>query len=231
MSKSARRWALATAATVAAVALVRTFVVQVYGISTPSMAPTLRSGDYVITSALPYGVRVPGTALVTPGARDPRRGEVVVFGEKPGQPPARIIKRVVGVPGDTVGMEDGRVIRNGRVLAEPYASLPMLEDEPLDFDGPYGVRWHLDALPAGVPAASYRPTRDSWGPLVVPAGQYLLVGDDRDGSRDSRVTGFVAREQILGRVYYVYYSVKPGRPRFAHAVTAARWARIGQRVR
>ncbi|HEV3049539.1 MAG TPA: signal peptidase I [Longimicrobium sp.] len=231
VSRSARRWALASVATVAAVVLVRTFAVQVYGISTPSMSPTLQSGDYVITSALPYGVRVPGTALTTPRARDPRYGEVVVFGEKPGQPLARVIKRVVGLPGDTVGMKDGRVIRNGRAVAEPYASPATLEDEPLDFDGPYGVRWHLDALAAGVHAATYRPTRDSWGPLVVPAGQYLLLGDDRDGSRDSRVTGFVPREQILGRVYYVYYSVKPGRQRFAHAVTAARWTRIGYRVR
>lgn len=226
-----RRSLLAAAATLAAVVLVRTFAVQVYGISTPSMSPTLRPGDFVITSGLPYGVRVPGTSFITPGARNPRYGEVVVYGEKPGQPQARVIKRVVGLPGDTVGMKDGRVFRNGHEVSEPYASPPALEDGPLDFDGPHGVRWHLAALPASVPAVSYRPTRDSWGPLVVPAGQYLLLGDDRDGSRDSRVTGFVTREQILGRVYLVYYSVQPGRPQYARAVTAARWSRIGLRVR
>ena len=226
-----RRCLAATAATVAGVVLVRTFAVQVYGISTASMGPTLEPGDYVITSGLPYGVRVPGTAFTTPGARDPRFGEVVVFGEKQGQPQARVIKRVVGLPGDTVGMNDGQLIRNGRVVGESYASPPTLEDAPLDFDGPYGVRWHLAALPASVPAASYRPTRDTWGPLVIPRGRYLLLGDDRDGSRDSRVTGFIAREQILGRVYLVYYSVRPGRPRFARAVTAVRWTRIGLPIR
>lgn len=128
-------------------------------------------------------------------------------------------------------MVDGLVLRNGIALHEPYASPIARDDEPLDFDGPYGVAWHLAALPAGVPANAYRPTRDRWGPLVVPAGQYLLLGDDRDGSRDSRVTGFVSRGQIRGRVYAIYYSVAPGRPRFAHALTAARWSRIGDRVR
>lgn len=65
----------------------------------------------------------------------------------------------------------------------------------------------------------------------MPPGHYLLLGDHRDESRDSRMTGFVPREQIRGSVVAVYYSVAPGRQRFAHALTAARWSRIGHRVR
>lgn len=229
--KPARRWILAAGATLAAVVLVRTFVVQVYGISTPSMDPTLEPGDYVITSGLPYGTRLPGTLLTTPRARDPRHGEVVVYGEKPGAPALRVIKRVIGLPGDTVGMVNGKVIRNGRPILEPYVSSSSHEDEPLAWDGPYGVAWHIPALPASVSPGSYRPTRDEWGPLVVPAGHYLLLGDDRDGSRDSRVTGFVAREQIRGKVYAIYYSVAPGPSRFPRAVAVARWSRIGDRIR
>ncbi|HYW12966.1 MAG TPA: signal peptidase I [Longimicrobium sp.] len=221
----------AIAATLAVVVLVRTFAIQVYGISTPSMGATLRPGDYVITSGLPFGIPVPGTRATTPRFRDPRHGDVVVYGEKPGDPPVRIIKRVIGLPGDTIRMAGRTVIRNGTALHEPYASAPSRDDEPLAFEGPYGVAWHLAALPAGVPAESYRPTRDSWGPLVVPSGHYLLLGDDRDGSRDSRVTGFVSREQIRGRVYAIYYSVAPRRASFPRALTAARWSRIGQRVR
>lgn len=206
LGTSTRRWIVAVGATATAVLLVRAYAVQVYGITTPSMSPTLASGDYVITSRLPFGVRIPGTALRTPAARDPRHGEVVVYGEKAGDPAMRVIKRAVGLPGDTVGMRDGRVIRNGRVVEEPYASRPFREDEPLAFEGPYGVAWHIPALPAGVAAESYRPTRDNWGPLVVPEGQYLLLGDNRGGSRDSRVTGFVAREQIRGTVVAIYFS-------------------------
>ncbi|HEX8316846.1 signal peptidase I [Longimicrobium sp.] len=225
-----RGWVRATVATFGAVVLARTFAVQVYGISSPSMRNTLHPGDYVITSGLPFGTAIPGTRWSTPRFRDPRRGEVVVYGEKPGDPPARIIKRVIGGPGDTVRMVDGRVIRNGRTLDEPYASPILLDDEPLAFDGPYGVAWHLAALPAGVSATGYRPTRDRWGPLVIPPGHYLLLGDDRDGSRDSRYTGFIAREQIRGKVYRIYYSVAPQKNRFPRALTAARWSRIGDRV-
>lgn len=228
-----RRWRffVAVASTIAAVVLVRTFVVQVYGILTPSMAPTLLPGDYVITSSLMMGSAVPGTRLTTPRFRDPVRGQVVVYGEKKGEPPARIIKRVIGLPGDTVGMIDGKVVRNGVTLDEPYVSAVSREDEPLDFEGPYGVAWHLTALPHGVSRDKYRPTRDRWGPLIVPPGHYLVLGDDRDESRDSRMTGFISREQIRGSVVTVYYSVAPGRQRFAHALTAARWSRIGHRVR
>jgi signal peptidase I len=228
--RSDRRWVRATVATFAAVVLLRTFAVQVYGISSPSMRNTLHPGDYVLTSPLPFGTPIPGTRWSTPRLRDPRHGEVVVYGEKPGDPSARIIKRVIGGPGDTVQMVDGRILRNGRALDEPYASPILLDDEALTFDGPYGVAWHLAALPAGVSATAYRPTRDRWGPLVVPPGHYLLLGDDRDGSRDSRYTGFVAREQIRGKVYRIYYSVSPRATGFPRALTAARWSRIGQRV-
>ena len=225
------RWVGALGYALLAVIVVRTFAVQVYGISTPSMGATLRPGDYVITSGIPFGVPVPGTRTTTPRFRDPRHGDVVVYGEKPGDPPVRIIKRVIGLPGDTVRMADREVIRNGTRLREPYVSPPSRADEPLAFDGPYGVAWHLAALPASVDPARYRPTRDNWGPLIVPPGHYLLLGDDRDGSRDSRITGFVSREQIRGRVYSIYYSVKPGPARFPRALTAARWSRIGERVR
>lgn len=215
------------AGTVLAIVLIRTFFVQVYGISTPSMNPTLRPGDYVVTSTFPFGSPIPGLERSTPRFGTPRHGDVVVYGEKPGDPPVRIIKRVIGVPGDTIAMTDRRVVRNGTMLDEPYVSSDVRDDEPLGFDGPYGVAWHLDALAPYVPRDSYRPTRNQWGPLVVPPDHYLLLGDDRDGSRDSRVTGFVSREQIRGRVYFVYFSISPGKS----SASGPRWSRIGQRVR
>ncbi len=222
---------VAAVATTVAVVAIRTFAVQVYGITTPSMDPTVRSGDYVVTSSLPFGAPVPGLRFWTPRFRDPRHGEVVVYGEKSGDPPVRIIKRVVGLPGDTITMVDRQVIRNGTALEESYVSPVVQEDEPLEFDGPYDVTWHLASLAGSVDPDSYRPTRDNWGPLVVPPGHYVLLGDGRDRSRDSRVTGFVSREQVRGRVYAVYYSVAPGPGPFPRALRAARWSRIGTRIR
>ena len=125
-----------------------------------------------------------------------------------------------------------RIVRNGVALREPYVAPPSRPDEPLRFEGPYAVAWHRDALPASARGADYQPTRNNWGPLVVPPGQYLLLGDDRDWSIDSRVTGFVRREQIQGKVLAVYYSIipDPSRP-FPRMLTAARWGRIGRIVR
>lgn len=221
---------VAAAGTAGVVVALRTFVVQVYGISTPSMVPTLLPGDFVVSTTIPFGRRIPGTRWSTPRFRNPRRGEVVVYGEGPGEVPVRIIKRVIGAPGDTVGMVAGTVIRNGNVLEEPFVSPVVRDDEPLPLDGPYGVAWHRSALPSTVAAETYRPSRDHWGPLVVPPDHYLVLGDDRDGSRDSRVTGFVHRARIRGTVLAVYFSVEPGPSRFPRALRAARWARLGRRV-
>jgi signal peptidase I len=226
-----RRNLWAAGAVLGTIVLVRTFLLQVYGIGTPSMSPTLLPGDYVVSSNLPFGAELPGTRWRFPALRAPRPGEVVVFGERTGEPRLRVIKRIVGAPGDTIRMIDGRVFRNGTEIEEGYVSDTVLEDEPLTPDGPYGIAWHAGALPAGTDTEYYSPTRRNRGPLVVPPDHYFLLGDDRDRSVDSRVTGFVERRQILGTVLRVYYSVAPDRTRpTPRIVTAARWSRIGARV-
>ncbi|HEX6369527.1 MAG TPA: signal peptidase I [Longimicrobium sp.] len=213
----------------AAVIILRTFVVQVYGVTTPSMAGTLRPGDYVMTSNAVFGPRVPLVHRRLPAFRGPRHGEVVVFDEgRPGAGPA-VIKRIIGVPGDTLQMIDRTMLRNGRLLRERYLAAPSTADERLELDGPLGVRWHLEALPAGASPAVYEPSRDTWGPLVVPAGHYFVMGDNRDWSVDSRVAGFIARSRIRGKVLAIYYSADPASTRpFPRAVTALRPRRIGR---
>lgn len=218
----------AVGAVAAVVFLLRAFAVQVYGITTPSMAGTLRSGDYVITSNAIFGARIPFTPRSLPALREPQQGEVVVFDDDEPGPGTPIIKRIIGMPGDTLRMVGRRVLRNGVALHEPYLARPSTSDEPLHFDGPHGVRWHLDALAPVANRAAYRPTRDNWGPLVVPAGHYFVMGDNRDWSVDSRYTGFVPRDRIRGKVLAVYFSMgpDPARP-FPRIVTAARPNRIG----
>lgn len=91
------------------------------------------------------------------------------------------------------------------------------------------MRWHLDALPARVSRATYQPTRNSWGPLVVPSGRYFMMGDNRDWSMDSRITGFIPHAHVRGKVLAIYYSVDPAPDRpFPRVLTAARPGRIGR---
>ena len=221
----------AAALAAAVVIILRTFFVQVYGITTPSMAGTLRAGDYVITSNAIFGAQVPLTRRKLPAVREPRHGEVVVFDQDQSGAGPPAIKRIIGVPGDTIQMVDRAVLRNGRRLREPYLSPPSERDEPLSLDGPHGVRWHHGALAPGISPATYRPTRNRWGPLVVPANQYLVMGDNRDWSIDSRLTGFVPRARIRGKVLATYYSTDPAVRRFPRILTATRWNRIARIVR
>jgi signal peptidase I len=208
--------------------LVRSFMVQVYGITTGSMAGTLIPGDYVVTSNAAFGPTIPFTRMRLPALRDPRHGEVVVYRPAGYEPAVDVIKRVIGVPGDTIEMRRRAVYRNGRLLAEPYVDSAYTPDRPMAETGPHNFAWHRLALPPGMSAGGYRPTRDSWGPLVVPPDHYLMLGDDRDESVDSRYTGFVPRSEIRGRVYLVHYSGEVGA---RGSFPDPRWARIGNLVR
>lgn len=202
------------AAAVLLFSVLRLFVVQVYGINSGSMQPTLGVGDYVVASNTVFGAPIPFTSLHLPALRQPRAGDVVVYRPAGYTPVQDHIKRIIGVPGDTVQMIRGTVFRNGRALREPYARRSTKPALPLPVQGPYNFQWQMDALAGTGDRAAYAPTPDDWGPLVVPAGRYLMLGDDRGGSVDSRHTGFVPRGEIRGRVLAVHGS--------------ADWSRIGR---
>ena len=221
-------WIKSLAIAVVLFVVIRTFLVQAYTIPSGSMEPTLLIGDYLMANNAIYGAHVPFTDLRTPAFRDPEHGDIVVFRPTYNHPVIDVVKRVIGESGDTIQMIDRVVYRNGRPLNEPYADPDYLPDEPLELTGPGGYSWHLSALPAGVDRSTYRPTRDSWGPLVVPPNHYLLLGDNRDQSLDSRYMGFIPRDVIRGKAMFIYFSVDHtvDRP-FPRFLTAARWGRIG----
>jgi signal peptidase I len=212
--------------------VIRTFLVQAFVIPSGSMENTLLIGDYLMANNAIYGAHVPLTNLRTPAFREPEHGDVVVFRPTYNDPVIDVVKRVIGEPGDTIQMIDRVVYRNGERLEEPYVEPEYLPDLPLELSGPDSYRWHLSALPAGVDRDAYRPTRDTWGPLVVPEGHYMLLGDNRDQSLDSRYMGFIPREVIRGKAMFIYYSIDKmaGRP-FPQFLTAARWGRIGTVIR
>lgn len=208
--------------------VIRTFLIQAYTIPSGSMEGTLQIGDYLMANNAIYGAHIPLTDIRTPAFREPEHGDIVVFRPTYNDPVIDVVKRVVGEPGDTIRMIDRVVYRNGERLDEPYVDPEYTPDEPLDASVPGARTWHLAALPAEVDRESYRPTRDNWGPLVVPEGYYMLLGDNRDQSLDSRYMGFIPRDVIRGKAMFLYYSVDPRTDRpFPHFLTAARWGRIG----
>jgi signal peptidase I len=186
---------------------IRTFVVQAFKIPTGSMEPNLLIGDHLLVnkvisspSALPLEDRIL--------ARQPvQRGHVVVF-KFPEDPTRDFIKRVIGLPGETVEIRDKTVFINGHALVEPYAHFlepPLRRDDP-----EYGLRSE------GV--------RDNWGPEVVPAGHLFVLGDNRDNSRDSRFWGFLPRDQVKGRALLVYWSYEASREEY-HRTGYLDWLR------
>jgi signal peptidase I len=126
-------------------------------------------------------------------------------------------------------MREGILIRNGASLAERYVehTEPDMDPAPEDF------RWQRDYLVKTAAAATgYHPSRNNWGPLVVPNGNYFVLGDNRDNSLDSRYWGFVPDSLVKGRPFVIYYSYSPDSSDRSFAwLTHIRWTRLGERIR
>ncbi len=161
---------------------IRTFIVQAYKIPSGSMEPTLLVGDYILVNKLAYGIRNPIKDGYIVMWGKPHRKDIVVFAW-PVNPKIDFIKRVIGLPGDTVQIVNKKVYVNGKLLKEPY------------------VR-HTDKniLPAGISP------RDNYGPIKVPPGDVFVMGDNRDESYDSRFWGFVPIKNIKGKAMIIYFS-------------------------
>jgi signal peptidase I len=129
------------------------------------------------------------------------------------------------MPGDTLAMHGKVLYVNGQPTVETYTRAA---DEIDAYAS--GMYWQCDHVPAGITAGACHPTRDNWGPIVVPAERYFVMGDNRDDSEDSRYWGFIGRDDIRGRPLFVYYSFDAGSRAAAPWLTGIRWGRIGERV-
>lgn len=181
--------------------VLRTFIIESFVISSGSMERTLLVGDFLLVNKTVFGSNVPLTPWRVPGYGEPHRGEIVVF-RADHAPGLDLVKRMVGVPGDTLSMRDGVLYRNGEAEEEPYvvhdADVPDVHDP--------SMMWQREHLASGVDPAGYRPTRDDWGPIVVPPDRYFMLGDNREHSLDSRFWGLAEREKLKGKPFFVYYS-------------------------
>jgi signal peptidase I len=170
-------WVLILMAVVLCTVVLRTYVVQSFYIPSGSMLPTLQVGDRIIVNKLSYRFH------------DPHRGDIVVFARPPleDQAYADLVKRVIGLPGETISSHHGRVYINGQPLAEPWL--------------PKGPQSYTGALSGG----DQHPQFDLPGPVKIPAGEYFVMGDNRTDSEDSRYFGPIPKSLIVGRAVFVVW--------------------------
>ncbi len=188
---------------------IRTFVVQAFKIPTGSMENNLLIGDHLLVNKFVFGPTTTRLERILLPVRDIRRGDVIVF-KYPEDPERDFIKRIIGLPGETIELRHKQILIDGRPLEEPYVHFlqPPSMANPGDPDyTPYDVR-------------------ENYGPVTVPADHYFAMGDNRDNSQDSRYWGFLPRSYIKGRALMVYWSFDGENRGGLNILTGTRWSRL-----
>jgi len=234
-----------------------TFIVQAVKVPTGSMQNTITVGDHLLVNKFIFA---PGPRLPFLPQREIKRGDIIVF-KYPGNPfdperdrqddniPYKVnyVKRVIGLPGDTVEVKGLHVYINGKELPEHIvvaesinekAPLKIIEETPRQGNEPYDVFYFSRTVTAARQGQEVAPSADfhfaiNGKPTRVPENSYFVMGDDRDNSLDSRAWGFVPRDLIIGRAMFVYWSYDETKP-FGNPIdffTNTRWSRTGTMVR
>lgn len=199
--------------------VLRSFLFEPFKIPSGSMIPTLQVGDFILVNKFTYGIRLPVLDKKIVSLNDPQRGDVMVF-RYPENPSLDYIKRVIGLPGDTIAYQNKKLTINGEPVVQQKLD-DYLHPERLyyseQFEAKMGNVEHrilndVDA-PAFIPDAANFPYRENCtynaGGVIckVPAGHYFMMGDNRDNSRDSRAWGFVPEENIVGKAFFVWLHI------------------------
>ncbi|MGH7700151.1 MAG: signal peptidase I [Gemmatimonadales bacterium] len=209
----AESWAKSIAIALVIYVFLTSYFVEAFRIPSPSMENTLLVGDFLFVEKLAFGgqFQIPRTGirfLPVPGFDEPERDHIIVFRSvEDSTPNLNIVKRVIGVGGDTLQMVRDTLIRNGEQRPEPYV---LRLASGLEADQPLYLRqmreWQLPYY-VGPDSLTYRPTTHDWGPIVVPTGHYFMMGDNRDASYDSRYWGFLPEDHVVGRPLFIYFSI------------------------
>ena len=166
-------------------------------VPTGSMKPTILEGDRILVNKLAYDLRIPLTHVSIYRFADPKRGDIVIFDSKLAD--TRLVKRVIGLPGDIVEMRENRLAING--IEAQYSSVEYAADAIFGVESYPGLSHRIELSPTGPGRLS------SFGPVTVPNDHYLVLGDNRDNSADSRVYGFIPRDEIVGNARTVVLSL------------------------
>jgi signal peptidase I len=203
---------------------IRTFVVQAFKIPTGSMEENLLIGDHLLVNKFVFGPTATSVERALLPIGTIKRGDVIVF-KYPEEPDRDFIKRVIGLPGETVEVREKKVYINGQPLDEPYVHFL----QPPTINSEFHETTSFDV-------------RERYGPVTVPPNQYFVMGDNRDNSQDSRYWGFLPRENVKGKALLIYWSYQAEREDyvdggagdtlkglvsvFAHFFTRTRWDRM-----
>jgi signal peptidase I len=207
---------------------IRTFDVQAFKIPTGSMENNLLIGDHLLVNKFVFGPTETSIGRALLPVKAIQRRDVIVF-KYPEEPERDFIKRVIGLPGETVEVREKRVYVNGKALDEPYVhyleppAAPSEQHEVTSFD-----------------------VRERYGPVTVPPDQYFVMGDNRDNSQDSRYWGFLPRDYIKGKALFIYWSYESEREDYedtgvgagvrnllsvvTHFFTRTRWSRLFHQI-
>jgi len=166
-------------------------------VPTGSMKPTIIEGDRILVNKLAYDFKVPLTHISLYKFADPARGDIVVFDSRAAN--TRLVKRVIGLPGDTVEMTDNRLTING--IAARYSGVEYEADATFEIESYLNVSHRIELAGTGGSRVG------TFGPVTVPEDRYLVLGDNRDNSADSRFYGFIPRDEIVGNAKTVVLSL------------------------
>jgi len=207
---------------------VRTFVLQAFKIPTGSMENNLLIGDHLLVNKFMYAPTASSIERALLPIGQIRRGDVLVF-KYPVEPDRDFIKRVIGLPGETLQLKEKKIYINGRPLDEPYVHF--LEEPRRNSE---------------LSEVTSSDVRENYGPVTVPPNQYIMMGDNRDNSADSRYWGFMPRDYVKGKALLIYWSYESEREDyedesatatvkglasvFMHFFTKTRWDRLGHLI-
>ena len=183
--------------------VLRSFIAEPFRIPSGSMLPTLNIGDFILVNKFSYGVRLPVANVKVVDLDDPARGDIMVF-RFPHDPKMHFVKRVVGLPGDTIETRGGELFINGKRMK--YTA-----DGQYEFKNGYKRDVKLDKLVEDLGGVEHdilidRGRRSQDIKQVVPDGHYFVMGDNRNYSNDSRYWGFVPDENVVGKAFFIWFA-------------------------
>ncbi|HXH64135.1 MAG TPA: signal peptidase I [Mariprofundaceae bacterium] len=214
-----REWGESLLIVIVIAFVVRSFVVAPFKIPSSSMVPTLDVGDYIFVLRYPYGLRIPFTDVQLMPS-EPKRGDVIVF-DYPEDRSKDFIKRVIGLPGDVIDYRDNDLYINGKKMPLEAAGSRayFMGDGSVDVSGLFHE--NLFGVTHDVLRKDFSIKDGEW---KVPAGEYFMLGDNRNNSRDSRFWGFVPQSYLVGRAAIIWWS-------WDKEKDSVRWGRLGEIIR